>query len=122
MSIPRNNCEELRSTLSQRHQDEVFVERHEQLRMKEEQKKKEAEVESFYADMWAKDIAVKSKKEEETAREQIEKNRETLKVLEFLSTFMYHSNEGGLGNISLLIITQAMQLLLSIKINYKLKS
>lgn len=78
----RNNCEELRSTLSQRHQDEVFVERHEQLRMKEEQKKKEAEVESFYADMWAKDIAVKSKKEEETAREQIERNRETLKVLQ----------------------------------------
>lgn len=78
----RNNCEELRSTLSQRHQDEVFVERHEQLRMKEEQKKKEVEVESFYADMWAKDIAVKSKKEEETAREQIERNRETLKVLQ----------------------------------------
>lgn len=78
----RDNCEELRSTLTQRHQDEVFQERHEQLRMKEEQKKKEAEVESFYADLWAEDIAIKSQREEETAKEQIERNRETLKVLQ----------------------------------------
>lgn len=78
----RDNCEELRSTLSQRHQDEVFVERHEQLKMKEEQKKKELEVDKFYADLWAEDIKVKSMREEQTAREQIERNRETLKVLQ----------------------------------------
>ena len=78
--IFRDNCEELRSTLSQRHQDEVFTERHEQLQMKEEQKKKDAEVDKFYADLWAKDIQIKSMKEEQTAREQIERNRETLKV------------------------------------------
>ena len=76
----RDNCEELRSTLSQRHQDEVFTERHEQLQMKEEQKKKDAEVDSFYADLWAKDIQIKRMKEEQTAREQIERNLETLKV------------------------------------------
>ena len=80
MLVFRDNCEELRSTLSQRHQDEVFHERHEQLRMKEDQKRREAEVDDFYADLWAKDIAIKSQKEEETAREQIERNRETLKV------------------------------------------
>jgi len=79
--VLRDNCEELRATLSQRHQDEVFLERNEQLRMKEEQKKKEAEVDKFYADLWAEDIAIKSQKEEEIAREQIERNRETLKVL-----------------------------------------
>lgn len=78
----RDNCEELRSTLSQRHQDEVFTERHEQLQMKEEQKKKDAEVDSFYADLWGKDIQIKSMKEEQTAREQIERNLETLKVLQ----------------------------------------
>lgn len=78
----RDNCEELRSTLSQRHQDEVFTERHEQLQMKEEQKNKDAEVDSFYADLWAKDIQIKSMKEEQTAREQIERNLETLKVLQ----------------------------------------
>ena len=80
MLIFRDNCEELRSTLSQRHQDEVFTERHEQLQMKEEQKNKDAEVDSFYADLWAKDIQIKSMKEEQTAREQIERNLETLKV------------------------------------------
>ena len=79
----RDNCEELRSTLSQRHQDEVFNERHEQLQMKEEQKKKEAEIEDFYADLWAQDIQVKSMKEEQIAKEQIERNRETLKVCFF---------------------------------------
>lgn len=78
----RDNCEELRSTLSQRHQDEVFVERHEQLKMKEEKKKKELEVDKFYADLWAEDIQIKSMREEQTAREQMERNRETLKVLQ----------------------------------------
>ncbi|XP_073242311.1 cilia- and flagella-associated protein 53-like [Porites lutea] len=78
----RDNCEELRSTLTQRHRDEVFQERNSQLVMKEQQKKKDAEVDRFYADLWAKDIAIKSQREEETAREQIERNRETLKVLQ----------------------------------------
>ena len=81
VSIFRDNCEELRSTLTQRHRDEVFQERNSQLVMKEQQKKKDAEVDKFYADLWAKDIAIKSQREEETAREQIERNRETLKVL-----------------------------------------
>lgn len=48
--------------------------------MKEEQKKKEFEIDQFYADLWAEDINVKSMREEQTAREQIERNRETLKV------------------------------------------
>ena len=52
--------------------------------MREQQKKKDAEVDKFYADLWAKDIAIKSQREEETAREQIERNRETLKVLEII--------------------------------------
>ena len=56
------------------------MERHEQLKMKEEKKKKELEVDKFYADLWAEDIQIKSMREEQTAREQIERNRETLKV------------------------------------------
>lgn len=56
------------------------MERHEQLQMKEEQKKRDSEMDSFYADLWAQDIKIKSMKEEQTAREQIERNRETLKV------------------------------------------
>lgn len=86
----RDNCEELRSTLSQRHQDEVFVERHEQLKMKDEHKKKESEIDSYYADLWAQDIKIKSMIEEKTAREQIERNRETLKVCcYFCIQYMY---------------------------------
>jgi len=57
--------------------------------MKEQQKKKDAEVDKFYADLWAKDIAIKSQREEETAREQIERNRETLKVLVIMMLIDY---------------------------------
>lgn len=59
--------------------------------MKEQQKKKDAEVDKFYADLWAKDIAIKSQREEETAREQIERNRETLKVLVIIILVDYFS-------------------------------
>ena len=59
--------------------------------MKEQQKKKDAEVDRFYADLWAKDIAIKSQREEETAREQIERNRETLKVLVIIILVDYFS-------------------------------
>lgn len=63
------------------------MERHEQLQMKEEQKKRDSEMDNFYADLWAQDIKIKSMKEEQTAREQIERNRETLKVCRYFILF-----------------------------------
>ena len=56
----RNQCEELRSTLSKRHMDEVAAERMEQMRIKEEQKLINEEEDKIYADMWYADIAVSS--------------------------------------------------------------
>lgn len=41
---------------------------------------KDAEVDKFYVDLWVKDIQIKSMKEEQIVREQIERNREILKV------------------------------------------
>jgi hypothetical protein len=76
----RDECEELRSTLSRRHQDEVFTERSEQIRMKEDQKKHDQEIEAMYADLWEKDVQAKKLREEQDAFEQMERNRETLRV------------------------------------------
>ena len=66
--------------------------------MKEEWKKKEAEVDNFYADLWAKDIAIKSQREEETAREQIERNRETLKVIQCINNSNNNNNNNNNNN------------------------
>lgn len=70
----------MRATLSKRQRDDVFTERHEQLRMKAEQKKRDGEIEKLYADMWEQDRQMKALREEKTAQEQMESNRETLRV------------------------------------------
>lgn len=54
--IFRNQCEELRSTLSKRQQDEVCVERLEQLRIKEEIEMEKKEQEAMYAKLWEQDM------------------------------------------------------------------
>ena len=76
----RNQCEDLRSILSKRHQDEVCRDRAEQLRLKEEERKKEQEVEMMYAQLWDEDRQAKCKREEMEAALQIERNRDILKV------------------------------------------
>lgn len=66
--------------MSKRHQDDVFTERSDQIRMKEEQKKREKDIEAMYADLWEKDVQAKKLREEQEAYEQMERNRETLRV------------------------------------------
>ena len=78
----RDQCEDLRSILSKRHQDEVCRDRAEQLRLKEEERKKERRVEEMYARLWDEDRQTKCKREEMEAALQIERNKEMLKVLE----------------------------------------
>lgn len=56
--------------------------RAEQLRLKEEERKKEQQVEEMYARLWDEDRQTKCKREEMEAALQIERNREMLKVLE----------------------------------------
>jgi hypothetical protein len=77
----RGQCEELRAVLTKRHQDEVCLDRAEQLRMKQEAKQREQEEEQMYARLWEEDQAAKCKREEIEAAMQIERNREMLKVL-----------------------------------------
>ena len=48
----RDQCEELRGTLSKRQQDQVAAERMEQLMLKEVEAKKREEEERMYADLW----------------------------------------------------------------------
>ena len=82
MQCYRDQCEDLRYILSKRHQDEVCKDRAEQLRLKEEERKKQQEVEQMYARLWDEDRQTKCKREEMESALQIERNREMLKVLQ----------------------------------------
>lgn len=77
----RDQCEELRATLSKRNQNLVIKERDEQIRIKEELTKQEQKEEKMFADLWEKDHHSKCKREEMETAMQLERNREMLRVL-----------------------------------------
>ncbi|XP_053406176.1 cilia- and flagella-associated protein 53-like [Mercenaria mercenaria] len=77
----RNQCEELRSTLSKRQQDEVCVERLEQIRIKEEIEQERKQEEQMYARLWEEDMLAKAAREERDAKAAHERNAEVLAVL-----------------------------------------
>lgn len=77
----RDGCEELRSALSQRLQDDVCKERTEQMRIKQEQKIQQQKQEEMFAQLWKEDRLSKEKREEMEAALQLERNREMLKTL-----------------------------------------
>ena len=99
----RDQCEEMRALLVKRNQDNVCVERAEQLRLKAEEKERQKQgrffcerktqfmcfkigqfhpplEERLYAEMWEVDRLAKCKREEMEAALQIERNREALKA------------------------------------------
>jgi len=78
----REECEELRSTLTRRHMDEVCMERSDQLRIKAEMEQQSKDEEKMYADLWHKDIMAKAAREEKEARDRHARNRETLETLQ----------------------------------------
>ncbi|XP_071169763.1 cilia- and flagella-associated protein 53-like [Mytilus edulis] len=77
----RDQCEELRSTLSKRQQDEVCVERLEQLRVKDELNHAKRVEDDMYAKLWEEDRLAKAAREERDAKATYERNQEVLKVL-----------------------------------------
>ncbi|WAQ98962.1 CFA53-like protein [Mya arenaria] len=77
----RNQCEELRSTLSKRQQDEVCVERLEQIRIKEEIEAERSQEEQMYARLWEEDMLAKAAREERDAKAAHQRNAEVLAVL-----------------------------------------
>ncbi|XP_039257804.1 cilia- and flagella-associated protein 53-like [Styela clava] len=78
----RNQCEELRSVLSRRHQDEVCIDRMHQLAVKSDMERMKQEEERMYADLWEKDRLMKAAREEREAQEMIKRNRAMLDVLQ----------------------------------------
>lgn len=77
----RAQCEELRSTLSKRHQDTVCLERLEQLRQKEQIAHEKRAQEDMYAKLWEQDMLAKAAREEREAKDLHERNRNVLDVL-----------------------------------------
>ena len=71
----RAQCEELRSTLSKRHQDTVCLERLEQLRQKEQIAHEKRAQEDMYAKLWEQDMLAKAAREEREAKDLHERNR-----------------------------------------------
>ena len=67
--------------MSKRLQDEIAVERLEQMRLKDEEKLRSKEEDDMYAKMWYADMEAKARREEEDVRRQMSANKETLEVL-----------------------------------------
>lgn len=80
MFLNRDQCEELRSTLSKRQQDEVCVERLEQLRVRDELARAKMEEDAMYAKLWEEDMLAKAAREERDAKASYERNQDVLKV------------------------------------------
>lgn len=77
----RNQCEELRATVTKRHQDQVCRERAEQVHFKQVERRHKEQEEQMYAQLWEEDRQAKCHREEMEAALQIERNREMLQVL-----------------------------------------
>ncbi|XP_077988952.1 cilia- and flagella-associated protein 53-like [Glandiceps talaboti] len=78
----RNECEELRATLSRRHQDEVCTERMKQLEIKDDMARQRQREEQMYADLWEQDRMAKAAREEREAREMMARNQDVLQTLQ----------------------------------------
>ncbi|XP_078530921.1 cilia- and flagella-associated protein 53 [Lissotriton helveticus] len=77
----REQCEELRSLLSQNHERQVCTERLVQLSIKEQLQKQQKEEDDLYAQLWEKDRLLKEERAERDAQSLKERNRGMLDVL-----------------------------------------
>ncbi|KAI6656789.1 Coiled-coil domain-containing protein 11-like [Oopsacas minuta] len=89
----RNNCEEVRSIMTKRHVDRVFRDREAQLKLKEQQREIEREEGRMYAELWQNDIASKAEREENETRMLIERNMETLSILDLQTAALERQKE-----------------------------
>jgi len=77
----REECEELRAVLVQRHQDQVCHARKHQIESKSIIKEELAAEDALYAKLWRQDELIKAAREEQEAHEQIMRNKDQLDVL-----------------------------------------
>ena len=61
--------------------NKIFEDRNEQVFIKAEKLKKEAELEQYFAEMWQKDIKYKASREEIEAMQKVEINRSVVEVV-----------------------------------------
>ena len=109
----RAQCEELRSTLSKRHQDQVCLERLEQLRQKEQIAYEKKVHEDMYAKLWEQDMLAKAAREEREAKDLHDRNRGVLEVLRKQMAALQAQKEEALH-----LKTEEAQLLVSAMIVY----
>merc|ERR1712168_347382 len=78
----QNQCEELRSVLSRRHQDQVCKERQHQLNMLAEIERERQSEEAMYAELWERDRLAKAAREEQERAAAMKRNYDMLDVLQ----------------------------------------
>lgn len=78
----QNQCEELRSVLSRRHQDQVCAERQYQLDLAAEIEREKQAEEAMYAELWERDRLAKAAREEMEAQMSMERTATMLETLQ----------------------------------------
>jgi len=78
----QNQCEELRSVLSRRHQDQVCAERMHQLNLQAEIERERQAEENMYAELWERDRLAKAAREEKEAQMAMDRTANMLKTLQ----------------------------------------
>jgi len=89
----REECEELRPVFSKQTRDEIFQDRQMQIQMKKDQKLREDEIEKFYAEQWKADTKAKEIREEMETKERLQRDRESLEVLNLQTRALEHQRE-----------------------------
>ena len=78
----QNQCEELRSVLSRRHQDQVCAERQHQLNLQAEIERERQAEEEMYAELWERDRLAKAAREEREAQDAMQRTSNMLTTLQ----------------------------------------
>lgn len=78
----REECDELRPILARKHQNEVFEERAKQIEISSIIKNREKEEENMYSALWESDRIMKMEREDRECAASIQRNKDTLSVLE----------------------------------------
>lgn len=97
----QNQCEELRSVLSRRHQDQVCMERHHQLKQHAEiERERQAEA-AMYAELWDRNRLAKAAREEREAQEAINRNYNMINMLQEQRRFKSIQNAADIERVKI---------------------
>jgi hypothetical protein len=102
----QNQCEELRSVLTRKHQDQVCMERGYQLNQQAERERERQAEEALYAELWERDRLAKAAREEREAEDAMNRNYKQLDILQTQRKENAIRAEAAKGNIH----TEAQQL------------